>query len=277
MKTLILTENQIRRVIDNIINEQKSNTSVFSVNFQNAFGSGQYNFTPEYKNIVNDSVEKIDQFIKNKKITNFKLVITPGESQVPNPKDFSEKGSLAKKRAEVLAGYLNIVLPKLGIETNVEIANPVIGKTEWSSSEDRNDPKYTKEQFVNVSVVLTADTPVEVEKRRNVEVVDTVKMYNPQGNLSGIGFVMEISEIYFDPNYGYKPLKPTYYELEIFPSDIRYYTTTVRQNINGLEDAIEKYKKMYKTNTVRRGTTKDNNYSPEGIAQMKRQNLFTLD
>ena len=34
------------------------------------------------------------------------------------------------------------------------------------------------------------------------------------------------------------------------------------------------YKKMYKTDIVRRGTTKENNYSPEGVAQMKRQNLF---
>jgi hypothetical protein len=93
MRTLILTENQIKRVIDNIINEQNTNSSVFTVNFQNAFGSGQYNFTPEYEKIVNDAVEKIDQFVKNKKLSNFKLVISSGESQVPNPEGFSEKGS----------------------------------------------------------------------------------------------------------------------------------------------------------------------------------------
>lgn len=160
MKTLILTENQIRRVIDNIINEQSTNNSVFTVNFQNAFGSGQYNFTPEYEKIVNDAVEKIDQFIKNKKITNFKLVISSGESQVPNPEGFSEKGSLARKRAEVLSGYLNVVLPKiLGFKPTIEIAEPVIGQTKWTSNSNKNDVNYTREQFVNVNVVLNVDTP----------------------------------------------------------------------------------------------------------------------
>ncbi len=276
MKTLILTERQIKKVIDRVIEEQKSNQEVFTINFQNAFQSGQYNFTPEYEKVVNDSVEKIDQVIKNKNIKNFKLVITPGESQVPNPKGFEEKGSLANKRAEVLKSYLNIVLPKvLGMNPEIEISNPVIGKTPWTTTSNKNDKNYTVEQFVKVSVVLTADIPNKPETRRNVEVEDTVKMYNKQGNLSGIGFVMRTSELIFDPNYGYKPLKPTYYELEIFPSDTDYYKTIVGDNQNGLNDSIEKYKKMYKTNVVRSGTTKENNYTPEGIRQMKTQNLFT--
>ncbi len=256
-----------------MINEQQSNQSVFSVNFQNAFPSGQYNFTPEYERIVNDNVEKIDQFIKGKNITDFKLVITAGESQVPNPQGFEEKGSLARKRGEVLKGYLDKVLPNiLGLKPTVEVSQPIIGKTPWVPNKDnKDDPKYVAEQFVKVNVVLTSNEPIKPERRVSVE--DTVKMNNPQGNASGVGFVMSISELQFDPNYGYKKLGH-HYELEIFPSDTDYWKSTVGNNLQSLEVAIDKYKKMYKTDIVRRGNTKENNYSPEGVAQMKRQNLF---
>ncbi len=273
MKKVVLSENQIKNLVDSLITEQQSNKVIFSVDFQNAFASGQYNFNPQYEKIVNDNVEKIDQFIKGKNIENFKLVISSGESQVPNPKGFEEKGSLAKKRAEVLKGYLDSVLPKvLDIKPVVEISQPIIGNTPWVAGQDnKDDQKYTQEQFVKVNVVLTSNEPIKPERRVSVE--DTVKMNNPQGNASGVGFVMSISELQFDPNYGYKKLGH-HYELEIFPSATDYWKSTVGNNLQALEVAIDKYKKMYKTDIVRRGTTKENNYSPEGVAQMKRQNLF---
>ncbi len=276
MKKIILNEGQVKRLTSKIINEQQSNRTIFSVDFQNAFASGQYNFNPQYEKIVNDNVEKIDQFIKGKNIENFKLVITSGESQVTNPKGFEEKGSLAKKRAEVLKGYLDIVVPKvLNMKPSIELSQPVIGKTPWVAGvDDKDDPKYTVEQFVKVNVVVVSNEPIEPKVERRVSVVDTVKMNNPQGNLSGVGFVMSINELVFDPNYGYKNTK-TYNELEIFPTDTGYFKSTVGGNLSGLESAIEKYKLMYKTDTVRRGTTKQNDYTPEGITQMKRQNLFT--
>lgn len=276
MKKIILNENQIRRLTSKIISEQQSNRTIFSVDFQNAFASGQYNFNPQYEKIVNDNVEKIDQFIKGKNIENFKLVITSGESQVTNPKGFEEKGSLAKKRAEVLKGYLDIVVPKvLNMKPSIELSQPVIGKTPWVAGvDDKDDPKYTAEQFVKVNVVVVSNEPIEPKVERRVSVIDTVKMNNPQGNPSGVGFVMSIGELVFDPNFGYRTVKK-YNELEIFPTDTDYFKSTVGGNLSGLDDAIEKYKSMYKTDVVRRGTTKQNNYTPEGTSQMKRQNLFT--
>ena len=71
-------------------------------------------------NVVNDSVTKISDYIKGKNLKDFKLVITPGESQVPNPKGFEQKGSLAMKRAEVLKKYL---------ETNSKKTNTFIFDT----------------------------------------------------------------------------------------------------------------------------------------------------
>lgn len=276
MKKIILNENQVRRLTSVIISEQQSNRTIFSVDFQNAFASGQYNFNPQYEKIVNDNVEKIDQFIKGKNIENFKLVITSGESQVTNPKGFEEKGSLAKKRAEVLKGYLDIVVPKvLNMTPSIELSQPIIGKTPWVAGvDDKDDPKYTAEQFVKVNVVVISNEPIKPQVERRVSVIDTVKMNNPQGNPSGVGFVMSIAELVFDPNYGYKTTK-SYNELEMFPTDTDYFKSTVGNNLDGLEKAIEKYKSMYKTDVVRKGTTKQNNYTSEGIAQMKRQNLFT--
>lgn len=277
MKKLILKETQVKNLVDYLISEQQTNKVVFSVDFQNAFPSGQYNFTPNYEQIVNNNVEKIDQFIKGKKLENFKLVITCGESQVPNPKGFEEKGSLAKKRGEVLKGYLDNVLPKI-LDTTplIEISQPIIGKTPWVAGKDsKDDPKYTAEQFVKVNVVVIAGTPIEPEIRKGRDLKGLVSMNNPQGNPSGIGFVWSVNELIFDPNYGYRPNKPSYNELSIFPSDTDYFKSTVGNNMQGLQDAVEKAKAEYKTNIVLSGTTTQNNYSPESIAQMKRQNLFT--
>lgn len=277
MKKLILKENQVKNLIDNLVVEQQTNKVVFSVDFQNAFPSGQFEFTPNYEKIVNDNVEKINQFIKGKKLENFKLVISCGESQVPNPVGFEEKGSLAKKRGEVLKGYLDNVLPKiLGTTPTIEISQPIIGKTPWVAGKNsKDDPKYTVEQFVKVNVVLVAGTPVEPEIRKGRDLKDSIFMNNRQGIPSGIGFVWSVNEFIFDPNYGYRKNKPTYYELTIYPSDTDYYKTVVGNNQKGLEDAIQKAKAKYKTDIVLRGTTTQNNYSPESIEQMKRQNLFT--
>jgi hypothetical protein len=161
MKKLILNENQVKKLVYILINEQ-TNQSLFSVDFKNAFTSGQYNFNTQYEKIVNDNVEKIYQFIKGKNIKNFKLVISSGESQVPNPKGFEKKGSLATKRAQVLKNYLDTVLPNiLNMKPVVEISQVTIGTTPWVVGKDnKDDPKYTAEQFIKVNIVLTPATQV---------------------------------------------------------------------------------------------------------------------
>lgn len=288
-KIIKLTESQVKTVLSKIISEQQegqvADKLLFSVDFQNAFASGQYEFTPEYEKIVTDNVTKIKNFITGKKIQNFKLQISSGESQVPNPKGFEQKGSLATKRAEVLKSYLDQVLPKiLGVRPVIEITQPIIGRTEWDPKKGKDNPIYTAEQFIKVNVVLSSEVEKKPEEKPNrvVSVEDTVKIDNRQGNASGIGFVMRVRESTWDPNVG--PIKgKTYFELEIFPSDTEYYRTTLyggkfddkTARDAQLEKVIEEYKKRYNTNIVRRGTTKQNNYSKEGIAQMKLQNLFT--
>jgi hypothetical protein len=184
MKTLILTENQIRRVIDNVINEQSNNQSTFYVDFSNAFDSGQYNMNPDYKDIVNQNVMKITNYIQDKKLTNFQLEIQGGESQVPNQINPETnvrfgKGELAKKRGDILKAYLMSVLPKiLGYTPTIEVKNTIIGPTKWDGK-NKDSQKYRKEQFVKVSVVIKSGvTNQPTEPKRNTKVGEGIYMNN---------------------------------------------------------------------------------------------------
>ena len=165
-----------------IIKEQLTPNVPFTIDFETAFPSGQYNFTPKYMNVVNDSVTKISDYIKGKNLKDFKLVITPGESQVPNPKGFEQKGSLAMKRAEVLKKYLETSLPPiLNMSPQIEISAPVIGTTKWDDRVGKDNDVYKKEQFVKVSVVLNTKSipppPPPVETQYKVTAKDSEEIY----------------------------------------------------------------------------------------------------
>jgi hypothetical protein len=183
MKTLILTESQIKRVLDNVINEQFNETT-FNVDFGNAFDSGQYNMNPKYMDIVNSNVSKIAKYIGDKKLTNFKLEIHSGESQVPNQVNPDTnvrfgKGELAKKRSDILRTYLESVLPRiLGYKPLIEIKQPIIGPTKWDGI-NKDHPKYKKEQFVKVAVVIKSGTETPpIEPKRNTDVGEGIYMNN---------------------------------------------------------------------------------------------------
>lgn len=176
-----------------LIKEQLTPNAPFTIDFENAFTSGQYNFTPKYMNVVNDSVTKISDYIKGKNLKDFKLVITPGESQVPNPKGFEQKGSLAIKRAEVLKKYLETSLPPiLNMSPQIEISAPVIGTTKWDDKLGKDNDVYKKEQFVRVSVVVNTKsiptTPVPpVETPYKITAKDKESIYFPTQYSSYLG------------------------------------------------------------------------------------------
>jgi hypothetical protein len=129
----------------------------FTVDFGGNFESGKYDLDTNYQKNINDKVTEIVNFIKGKKLKNFKLVITPGESRVPNQAPFKEPGSLAAKRGEILKGYLTIALKNaLSIDPQIEVSQPIIGKTEWDPKLGKDNDVYKKDQFVRVSVVIAA-------------------------------------------------------------------------------------------------------------------------
>ena len=129
----------------------------FTVDFGNNFESGKFELDTNYQKNIDDKVTQIVNFIKGKQLKKFKLVITPGESLVPNQAPYKEPGSLARKRGEILKGYLSIALKNLlSMDPPIEVAEPVIGTTKWDPKLGKDYDAYKKEQFVRVSVVITA-------------------------------------------------------------------------------------------------------------------------
>lgn len=174
MKTLILTENQIKRVIDNIINEQEENQG-FSVNFDNVFESGQYKINPNYESTIVQNIRKIYDYIQNKQISKFTFKISSSESQVPNPinpdtKVRFKKGELAKERSRILKEYLEILIPRtLNIKAPViTIDAPLIGNVPWDGV-NKDDAKYKKDQYVKVYVVVNdMKQPAPYERKSDI-------------------------------------------------------------------------------------------------------------
>jgi len=194
MKKIILTENQIKKVINLIVNEQQQPTvTPFTVDFGNGFESGQFKMSPNYEQIVNGKVQQILDYIKGKNIKNFKVVITPGESQVTNQPPFQVKGSLASARATELKNYLTPIFQKsFSVPIVIETTKPIIGQTPWDpKTGKKDDPKYKAEQFVKVSIVLTTQiTPIKtppVETPYKITAKDSNEIYFPTAYSSYLG------------------------------------------------------------------------------------------
>jgi hypothetical protein len=160
MKKIVLTEEQVKRIFDKIISEQTTptkNNEPFTVDFGDYFESGQYSGSTTGQTIFKKKVTEIVNYVKDKQIKNFKILITAGESQVPNPSGFEEKGSLANKRAQILKDYIAPILQNsLGMTPVIEIAPYVLGNTPWDRNLGKNYQKYKNEQFVKATIVLTA-------------------------------------------------------------------------------------------------------------------------
>ena len=64
---------------------------------------------------------------------------------------------MAAKRGEILKGYLTIALKNaLSIDPQIEVSQPIVGKTEWDPKLGKDNDVYKKDQFVRVSVVIAA-------------------------------------------------------------------------------------------------------------------------
>lgn len=160
-RILNLHENATKKLY--LIKEQ-TEQFLYTDNFGDNFESGKYELTPQFKQAINDKIIKLVGFIKGKNLKNFKIIITPGESQVTNQAGYEQVGSLAKERANMLKKYLEQVLPQMlgGAAPNIIVTSPVIGNTPYDKKTDydkRNDQKYKNEQFVKVSVALDTETP----------------------------------------------------------------------------------------------------------------------
>lgn len=137
------------------LKEQSENKH--TVDFGSVFPSGKYQLSSEFSSDVNQKVQELVSFIKGKNIKSFSIIINSGESRVKNQDPFGTPGSLAEARAKSLKDYLESVLPRLlNFTPKITISQPVIGTTPYKQGDDINDPRYTREQFVNATIVTDA-------------------------------------------------------------------------------------------------------------------------
>ena len=150
-----------------LISEQEDIES-FSVDFGNTFESGKFDFNTDYMRVVNDNVKKIADYILNKKLKDFKIVISPGESQVPNQPPFEKVGSLAEERGKYLKNYLEETLSNIiGFIPEIVINPPTIGTTPWDINKGKDAPEYKKEQFVKATIDLTTSKTKPPQPNKN--------------------------------------------------------------------------------------------------------------
>jgi hypothetical protein len=178
MKKVILSEDQIKRMIDKlVINEQnvvvgqKTNTVTSKENkvfpttpLGDKFDFGQYD-SPNVRSAIESLKPQISEFIKNSDSREFTVNIVAGESQVTNPKGFETKGSLALARANSVKKYFQEIFPDLIKNNTLKIVSPSdasqvkIGGTPYGgpkSGDNKNPEKiklYKNEQFVNFNIV----------------------------------------------------------------------------------------------------------------------------
>ena len=174
MKTLILTENQIKKVIDNIVTEQNQiNTEKTVVPLDIKWGMGKWKLTQNEINSITKKLVDITNFINRHKDSIVTIQIESSESQVTNYDNESggkvklENGVLAQRRGQSMVDFLKQyfqgLVQKGAISKIPEIPNPIskIGSTEYGGPKDLNDKtkvdNYKKEQYVNAIISLKKD------------------------------------------------------------------------------------------------------------------------
>jgi hypothetical protein len=130
-------------------------TAVKTEDFSQTFSSGQSQILN--KQVILDKVNNLKKWISNNKTKPFKLVITASESRVPNQEGF-EPGELAQARGKALEA----VVDNLGA-TDIEIKT-LVGGPAWDGK-NKDDIKYTKHQYVKVSIVIDTESICNLDKK----------------------------------------------------------------------------------------------------------------
>lgn len=158
MKRVIrLTESDLENIVRKVISEQNTPSreeergkpqpgAKQTFNLANTFASGQYrlNDTPELQNVV----KSIESFISKNPDAAVIATINAGESQVPNPQGFEEKGSLAKARAAEAEKYISSKFPNIEFSDN----KITVGQTPWDVNKGKDHEDYKKEQFFTLTI-----------------------------------------------------------------------------------------------------------------------------
>lgn len=164
MKTIILTEEQVKNVIDNLVNEDvpksKTPSLIKQFNIANSFSSGQFQLNTTEQ--IDVAINEIKQILLKSPNVKYDVVITSSESKVPNRGVGLKPGELSLKRGQAAEIY---VKEKLGDKINVKMNNLGAQGPEWITTNKSDDPQYTKYQYVTVSLVVSnedTNSPIDV-------------------------------------------------------------------------------------------------------------------
>ena len=188
-KVVNITEADLKRIVKKVLKEQsQSQPSSYASqtfkpkNYGSLFDLGKYqDESGKIKQAIEQDKQAVVDFINSQDFANFTAKIIAGESQVTNPANFKQKGSLALARAKTVYDILNDVYSDLINSNQLKIVMPtigevVIGKTPYKTG-DQNDPtkleQYKKEQYVSMNLqgsgeTLKCDTPLPVKGRQGV-------------------------------------------------------------------------------------------------------------
>jgi hypothetical protein len=175
MKKVILSEDQIKRMIDKlVINEQDGvRTESLIVQMGSIWPMGMWKLSPQQAQQLDPKLKQITDFINKNRGSIVTIQIEAGESQVTNvdnenpSKPKLSPGVLSKNRGDEMVKYLdsyfkNIIDQGL-INKMPEIPQPkqIIGTTPYKGPNDLKDPNlielYKKEQFVNAVISTRKD------------------------------------------------------------------------------------------------------------------------
>jgi hypothetical protein len=188
-KVVSITEADLKRIVKKVLKEQaQSQPSSYASqtfkpkNYGSLFDLGKYqDDSGKIKQAIEKDKQAVVDFINSQDFANFTAKIIAGESQVTNPPNFKQKGSLALARAKTVYDILNDVYSDLINSGQLKIVMPTIGevipgKTPYKTG-DQNDPtkleQYKKEQYVSMNLqgsgkTLKCNTPLPVKGRQGV-------------------------------------------------------------------------------------------------------------
>lgn len=176
MKKVILTENQIIRLVDKlVINEQNGvKTESLTVPMGSIWQMGYWKLTPQQTNQLVPKLNQIKDFINSHRGSAITIQIEAGESKVTNydaedpTKPKLQPGVLSQRRGEEMVNFLTSYFKGLlnngVIDKMPEIPQPkqIPGTTEYNKGiTNLKDPNviatYQKEQFVNAVITTSKD------------------------------------------------------------------------------------------------------------------------
>lgn len=212
-KVVSITEADLKRIVKKVLKEQAQSqpslnaTKTFKPkNYGSLFDLGKYqDDSGKIKQAIEQDKQAVVDFINSQDFANFTAKIIAGESQVTNPPNFKQEGSLAIARAKTVYDILNDVYSDLINSNQLKIVLPkigevVIGKTPYKTG-DQNDPtklkQYKQEQYVSMVLqglgeTLKCNTPFPVKGRQGVApdfefIYDEQLRLNPK--IKGISYV----------------------------------------------------------------------------------------